>query len=281
MIRIKRSKHPDVLRAQQLHLKKHRLAEGCVFVEGPHPVAEALSAGWPLQTLFLREETGEEDLHTLLGRNASLISPDALRICAPHVMAALANTDHAPPVAAIFGFLSPPDSDAGAFPPQGWAQAQGPLLVLDGVQDPGNLGTLIRCAAAFDVPGVLLTGQGVADPWQPKVIRATAGLVFRLPVHRDPARPLAAWLAALQETAGATIYTTTVANAQNNPLSYHQASWTGPCVLVLGGEGSGLCPSVQARYTALHIPMAAGVDSLNVAVSGGILLSAAYQHRQL
>lgn len=147
--------------------------------------------------------------------------------------------------------------------PQLPERAQGTLLVLDQVQDPGNAGTLIRTAAAFGAERVLVL-DGTVDPWSPKVVRASAGTVFLLPVHRLSMEQALAWL----EGGGVPLL---VADADGEDV--RGVSVDEPLALVLGNEGSGPRPEVRAAaWRVVALPMTAGTESLNVAVAGSILL---------
>jgi TrmH family RNA methyltransferase len=137
------------------------------------------------------------------------------------------------------------------------------VLVLDGVQDPGNLGTLARSAAAFGCDALVCL-PGTVDPWNPKAVRASAGALFRQPVVQPSLPELGEWmdrhgyLLAGADAAGGTI--------RETPLPQRVA-------LALGNEGAGLSDSVRGRCgEVVGVPMRGGTESLNVAVAGAILL---------
>ena len=139
------------------------------------------------------------------------------------------------------------------------------ILILDGLQDPGNVGTLFRTAEAAGVSGVLLT-RGCADPLSPKALRASAGSAFRLPhvldlgVHDLLDRlPRGLLLAAAVVGEGST--------------SLFDAPLVLPMAIALGSEGSGLDPRIEARAShRVRIPNAKNVESLNVAAAGAIVM---------
>jgi len=159
--------------------------------------------------------------------------------------------------------LPEPRSGDGPLPP-------GPLLVLDGVQDPGNVGTLVRAAAAFGAAGVLAL-DGTVDPFNPKAVRAAAGAIFRTPVLRTSWEHVDAEL----RTRGPVL----VADMSGRDVATLRpiGSWT----LVVGSEASGPRAAVRAAATDnVAIPMRGGVESLNAGVAGAILLYALTQgHR--
>lgn len=141
----------------------------------------------------------------------------------------------------------------------------GPLLLLDTVQDPGNVGAIVRVAAGFGVGGVLACG-GTADPVGFKALRASAGLALRLPFARTSADEATAEIAAagrplwLLDAGGETVFDAAPAPSD--------------LVLALGSEGRGAGPAVRGAADRLvGIPLAAGVDSLNVAVAAGVAVA--------
>jgi TrmH family RNA methyltransferase len=144
------------------------------------------------------------------------------------------------------------------------ARSAGPsaVLVLDGVQDPGNLGTLVRTAAAFGFDAVAAL-PGTVDAWNPKSVRASAGGVFRLPVVPAEVSELMTWL-----DAGG--YAVVGADAAGRPLSDPIPERV---ALAVGNEGSGLGSRVRERCDDLvAVPMRGGAESLNVAIAAGILM---------
>ncbi len=143
------------------------------------------------------------------------------------------------------------------------------LLILDRLADPGNLGAILRTAAAAGVQGVLLS-PGCVDAYNPKVVRSSMGAHLRLPIHSRPWPEIAAL------TEGLTVY---LADAQGD-LSYTQVNWRNPCALIIGSEAEGAGPEAQ-RLAAVrvHIPMHAATESLNAAVSCGVLLFEAARQR--
>jgi RNA methyltransferase, TrmH family len=145
-----------------------------------------------------------------------------------------------------------------ALPPAGKLAKTGRYVCLDGLQDPGNVGTLIRVAAAFALDG-LLFGRGSADPFSPKVVRSSAGAVFKVPLIP---------LGALEELRG---YELIAADMAGVPLPEFKppASF----ILVVGNEGSGVTPEFLAVCgSRLSVPMPGKVESLNAAIAAGIIL---------
>lgn len=138
-----------------------------------------------------------------------------------------------------------------------------PVLVLDAVQDPGNVGALLRTAFALGCSGAVFL-PGTADPTNPKVMRAAMGATFRLPVATAEVGELGAWLA----QGGITLW---AAATEGKPLVRLEPPER--LALVVGNEGAGIRPELEARAAeAVTIPLARGAESLNVAVAAGIIL---------
>ncbi|MBV9864431.1 MAG: RNA methyltransferase [Abitibacteriaceae bacterium] len=143
------------------------------------------------------------------------------------------------------------------------------LLVLDGIGDPGNVGTLIRAADAAGAGGVLLT-ENSADAFNPKAVRATAGSIFNLPPIQLAQRTPDAAVAALQARNIPII--AAVAHEGRDCFRYR---WPRRCALVLGHETRGISPALEAAATArITIPIYGRAESLNVAMAGAVLLYA-------
>ncbi len=139
------------------------------------------------------------------------------------------------------------------------------LLLLDGVQDPGNAGTLVRAARAFGLEAVFFL-DGTVDPWNPKVVRSMAGAFAHLPLVRISGPDALAWL----EECRIPLYAADPGGESVRGI-HPGSAWS----LAVGNEGAGLRPALLRRATrVLSVPMAPGTDSLNVAMAGSILLFA-------
>jgi len=145
------------------------------------------------------------------------------------------------------------------------------VTVAYGLQDPGNLGSLVRTAEAAGSTGCLLCGS-CADPFHPRTVRASAGSMLRLPVVELETEALLARLAAAQVAVFAT-------DALDGTL-FHQCDFSGPSAILFGGEGSGLPPEIVglAQQTA-RIPLQAGVESLSVSAAAAVVLFEAARQR--
>lgn len=157
-------------------------------------------------------------------------------------------------------------------PPLGWEDLpEGDLLVLDAVQDPGNLGTLLRTALAMGVRGAV-TLEGTVDPWNPKAVRASAGSVFRLPVVAAPRAEVAGRL----REGGWSVW---AADAAGEPVRRGEAL-PERLALVLGNEGSGVSARLlEEADRRVAVELAGGVESLNVAVAAAVLMDRIFSSR--
>ena len=142
------------------------------------------------------------------------------------------------------------------------------MVVLDGIQEPGNAGAILRAAEAFGASGAVFL-KGSVDPYNPKCLRASAGSIFRLPVLSGMGE-----IELDDAMAGVTVY----AAMPDAAISAEAADLSRPCALVIGSEGKGVRRSICQRATGLRIPTT-GVESLNAAVAAGILLYEARRQR--
>ena len=211
-----------------------------MLLEGPRVIAEAEAAGLPIALLALREGT------------SSRVRAAATVILSRGLFRSLSQVETPQGVLAVATARRSGFAEAlAAARAAGW-----PLVVLDGVQDPGNVGAIARTCAAAGVPALAVL-EGTADPFGPKAVRASAGNVFRLAVARADAADLAGL-----RTVGA-------AAAGGEPPE--AVRWDAVDALVLGSEAHGLR---QAPGRAVTIPVAQGVESLNVAAAAAVLLFA-------
>ena len=234
---------------------------GLAGIEGPHLLSEALRSGVRIACVFVAK--GSERLLEELGIVPEL---DILQMRKELLDSALM-TETPQPVAAL---VEPPDWT--------WAHLLGrhdgtaPLIVaLAGLQDPGNLGTIVRSAEAFGASGVLCL-SGTVSAWNPKAVRASAGSVFRVP---NLAASDAEALAQLRE-AGVHVIATTVHGAPPADL----VDLGGPVALLIGNEGNGV-PANLAMHAdgTITIPCPGRVESLNAAVATSVLLYEASRQR--
>ena len=237
-----------------------RGAQGRVAIEGPHLLEEALRAGLRVTTVFVAQ--GAEGLLDALPMPRET---EILRLPAKLLESALA-TDTPQPIAALvepfeWSLTHALDQD----------QKKTLVVVLAGIQDPGNLGTILRSAEAFGATGVVCL-PGTVSAWNPKAVRASAGSIFRIPLLAVSERECFEKL----HEAGVKIFATTVHAAQ--PAD--QVNLNGPVALIIGNEGNGVADALAAKADArITIPSPGPVESLNAAVAASVLLYEAAQQR--
>lgn len=251
--------NPLVKEIRKLHQGKFRRQQGQFLLEGTHLIQEALAVGYPLAVACYTPnwEARYPELAAALA-----VSAQRVEAVSEAVIQSLATTVHPDGVVAIA-----PQRQNSAPPP-----LTGVGIVLETLQDPGNLGTIIRTAAAAQADGLWLSADSVA-PDHPKVLRASAGQWFRLPmvVADDLDQTLSHWQA--QEVQ-------LVATRADADLDYWAVDFGRPTVIVLGNEGSGLSAALERHTTvAARIPMSPVVESLNVAIAAALLLYEAQRQR--
>jgi len=253
--------NPRLKRVRKLHQRRHRMKEALFLVEGPHVVEAALEAGVGLREVFCTAE--------LLERHASLAERLEGSACpvwrVPEgVMRRLAATEHSQGVIAV----------AEALPEAPEPEVVPGLLVLalEGVADPGNVGSAVRAAHAAGATAVVL-GPGCCDPLNAKAVRASAGGLFAVPTLTT--EDLASLLARLRE-AGARV----VVAEPRAPKLCWEAELAGPMALVVGSEARGVSEAARAQADeAVAIPMPGGAESLNAAAAAAVLLYEAVRQR--
>jgi RNA methyltransferase, TrmH family len=155
----------------------------------------------------------------------------------------------------------------------------GPIVVLAGLQDPGNLGTILRSSEAFGSAGVVL-GEGTVSPFNSKVVRASAGSVFRLPMIHNHGKAKKGKLEEISEKLQAN-GVRLIATSSHKGTALDQADLKGSCAIFFGNEGSGLPREVMAKMDEfVSIPHAQQVESLNAGVAASIVLYEAARQRK-
>ena len=229
---------------------KERRSEKAFVIEGVRLLEEAQKSDWETRLVLISEE--------LSGRGMQLVDAfhsqgTKVTVVSPKVMRAVSDTETPQGILAVMGMRSLPIPEILDF-----------ILVLDQLRDPGNLGTILRSAAAVCVQAVMLT-PGTVDQFSPKVVRGAMGAHFILPVHN------ADWeqIQSLIENSGLRSYLAVA----NRGQVYYQVDYRHPLALILGGEASGAGePAYQTVESLIQIPMPGGGESLNVSVAAGILL---------
>ena len=254
-------KNPWVKQLRKLHQAKYRRSQQQFLLEGTHLVQEAIATHYPLVAVCATQHW--QDRHPELWRQLQT-NVDRQMLVSPEVLGAMATTSTPDGVIAV--------ACQQAYPP-GTQTAPKLGIALETLQDPGNLGTVIRTAAAVGSDGLWLS-EGSVDLTHPKVLRASAGQWFRVPKQMTPDLylQLSAW-----KDMGCQV----LATAAEGALPYWEMDLKLPTVLVLGNEGAGLSSEVIAAASqVISIPMHRTVESLNVGVAAAVILFEALRQRQ-
>jgi RNA methyltransferase, TrmH family len=245
---------------RKLHASKYRSEFELSLLEGSHLLEEALISGGAIDTLCYTEDWS--DRYPALYEQ-SLQQSDRVELVSESVLTAMATTVKPDGVVATIARRSHVDFELQSFG-----------LALSRIQDPGNVGTMIRTAAAAGVDGLWLSRDSV-ELDHPKVMRASAGQWFRLPM---------ATVTDLDEKiqkakrSGMQIVTT-MPKAER---TYWDVDFTQPTLVVMGNEGAGLSPEIAALADVpVAIPLARGVESLNVAIAAAVILYEVQRQRQV
>lgn len=240
-----------------LHRRAVRHREQRFLVEGVRLTEEMMKTGREPVFLFYTEVVSRQPRAQALLEEARSSATEVVAV-SEGVMRVMSDTKTPQGILAV-----------AEFPRVGAAESSLSLM-LDGVRDPGNLGTILRTAEAAGV-GEVLTLRGTVDVYSPKVVRGAMGAHFRLPVRADRT-----W----DEAPGAAGHRQVLLADPGEGKPYYQVDWTLPTTLVVGGEAQGA--SAEARTlatTTVTIPMKGSVESLNVAVATSVLLFEAARQR--
>ena len=252
--RITSLKNPRVLAWRSLKEPKGRKAHEAFLVEGRRMVEEALNSSFPVQAVLIRDSAADsEALAALENRLTESGHPDMPVFLLPdQVLSAVCDTRTPQGSAAMMGIRSRPLSGLK-------------LIALDGLQDPGNVGTILRTADAAGFDGAVLS-PSCADVFSPKVLRATMGSIFRVGLAFPADFP--AFLLHLRDEG----YSLLSSQLDGDPF-YDRRGVGDRLVLVVGNEGNGVSEEVRRLAThRLRLPMRGGAESLNAAVAAGIMM---------
>jgi RNA methyltransferase, TrmH family len=255
------AQNPRVKQWSKLQKRKEREQAGLFLIEGPHLVEEACRYGAEIDALLLEEGT---EIPRWLAEYE-----DAGRAChmytvSRHVLDKISETQAPQGIIAVI-----------RMPDYGEIQVkENPmLLMVDCLQDPGNLGTLIRTADAAGFDGVIV-GDGSVDLYNSKTVRSTMGSLFHIPVWR---KNLAEFIIAEREKhPGIRVIGTSL----HESLPYTEIDYSGPFILVIGNEGSGMSEQLlQITDQNVIIPLYGRAESLNAGAAGSILMYEAVRQR--
>jgi TrmH family RNA methyltransferase len=243
--------NPKIKFVRALQAKPQTRREAQAFVcEGVRLVEEALSAGWPARLLLHTTELNERgqavvDVYASQGVEVEQV--------APHVMRAASETETPQGILVVLAMQVLPILAKPDF-----------VLIADAVRDPGNLGTILRTAAAAGV-NALLVSPGTVDPYAPKVLRSAMGAHFRLPLR------VLSWqeIGDLLKDAGLRVYLAAAGQGE----AYTRLDFCQPLALILGSEAEGAGSQAYTLGDAqVHIPMPGQSESLNVAAAAAVLM---------
>ncbi|WP_100331792.1 TrmH family RNA methyltransferase [Bacillus xiapuensis] len=242
---IQSSKNPQVKQWKKLLMKKEREKTGFYLLEGHHLIEEALNYKDEVIELIVSETVSLPAHWNLDGVEMTVVTEE--------ITDALADTGTNQGVFAVCRKREVAMSLTGRS-----------YLLVDAVQDPGNIGTLIRTADAAGIDGVIL-GNGCADPYNPKVLRSAQGSHFHIPLIHMPLNEAIAEL----KNRGVPVYGTSLGRAAD----YRETKVRDAFALLVGNEGSGVNSALLQETTSnVFIPIYGKSESLNVAVAAGILL---------
>jgi RNA methyltransferase, TrmH family len=250
--------NPTVKAVRALHMRKSREETGLFLAEGLKLTADALELGHvPKILLHGPEAAGQPTLRRAAEATAAA-GGDVVEVSRA-ILEKVSRRDNPQTVVAVFEQAF---SDLAALEPE----AAAVWVALEGVRDPGNLGTIIRTADAAGVGGVILVGE-TCDPYSVEAVRATMGSVFATPLYRASTAEFLAWRAGWPGSVAGTLLSAAV--------DYRAADYGRPTLILMGAEQSGLTAELAAICdVAVKIPMRGRADSLNLAVATGIMIYA-------
>ncbi len=249
--------NPLVKQVRRAVAKGTLTEDGFAIAEGFHLLEEALASECEIGLVIAAESVKGAIATHIRGLKRTRVA--AIRDAAFRTLASTETTQ------GVIALVRPP-----AWSLDQIVRGRSLLVALDGVQDPGNAGAIVRAAEAFGATGVAFL-KGSASPYSPKALRASAGSIFRLPVISQIDEALL--LAALDQR-GITVY----AAAPRAQKCVHEVNLTARCAIVIGAEGRGVRASLLDHATPLRIPTS-NVESLNAAVAAGVMLYEARRQR--
>lgn len=251
MDRIQSTKNQRVKDWKKLLKTKGRKKTGAFLVEGFHLVEEAIKANASIEQIIVREDLLEVPF-PLLKERTTIVSEEVAK--------ELSDTETSQGIFAVIHKTSEVHVTE---------EIQAPFLFLDAVQDPGNVGTIIRSADAVGFQAVIL-GEETVDAYNPKTLRSAQGSHFHIDLIEQPLFESIEWF----QNKGLPIYGTSL---DKQALSYKEISPSDQFALIVGNEGAGVRPELLEKTTAnLYIPIKGEAESLNVAIAASVLMFSLY-----
>lgn len=249
--------NPVVKQIKSLSQKKYRDEEGLFVVEGIRHVQDGIEGGLHLQTLAFSPRAADDALGKIIIAGAKAEKLDVT----DDLLSRMTGRENAQSMIGVFRTRDFSLSDV----------MDGLWVALEDIRDPGNLGTIARTADAAGAAGVILIGQ-TCDPWSPEAVRATMGSFARMKFISATPAAFANWRPSFK---GRVIGTHLKASED-----YRKINYTSPLILLMGNEQKGLSDAMTDLCDArVRIPMAATVESLNLAVATGVMLYEAQRHQ--
>jgi len=245
--------------------KKYRDKEACYIIEGPNLVREAILQGGRVRFIFTGAEQESDEVREIV--HLALEKGLAVYETSGNVFAKISQTQSPQGILAV---MEKPHCTVESFFA---AVGDKNVLVLDRVQDPGNMGTLLRCAEAAGMGGVVIV-KGCGDVFSPKTVRAAAGSIARVPLYfaAGPAEAVS-----LLRSSGKRI----CATAMEGSIDYYNCNFKGDCAIVIGNEGNGVdADFLIGADEIISIPMEGLIESLNAGLAGGIIMYEAMRQQR-
>jgi RNA methyltransferase, TrmH family len=258
-VRITSTRNPAVKYVRALERAAVRRERGEYLAEGVRLITEAMQSGQTASlALYDPDQLERSDAGSITLAGINDWAERAYEVD-ERVLQAATPTETPAGIVAVLSLPSTPPLSA---------HREGRLgLILDGLADPGNAGTLLRSADAFGA-GYVVATPGTADLYSPKVVRSGMGAHFHIPLY-----PAVSWKALVEALPGVALVAAEVAEG----VAESEFDWSSHAALVIGSEAAGLSTEARAEIAEyVHIPMKAGVESLNAAVAGSILLYRAW-----
>lgn len=264
MIYITSSSNPMIKEVKSLYRKKERWAKNSFLVEGIKIVEECIDNNYPLSNIIFSQELcnirGGEGLWNKIKDYDQLIK------VSDKLYREISDMESPQGIMAIARFKMDSIDEI-------YSKDSPFLLLLDQVQDPGNMGTIIRTADAFGIDGIVVT-EGCVDIYNPKVVRATMGSIFRVPIyHTLEGDKIIEEL----KKKNLKIYSTSL----KGDRFIQDVDFNRPSLLIIGNESKGVSPSLEALADSLiKIPMVGEAESLNAAIASSIIMYEAVRQRR-
>lgn len=263
MLRISSSSNPKIKEIKSLYKKKERWNKGMFIIEGIKIVGECIDNNYPITDIIYSDElfniNGGEEIFNKIRFYDQLINVPS------RLFKEISDTENPQGIMAIAKFRE--NTIASLF------ECENPLiLLLEGIQDPGNMGTIIRTADAFNIDGIIIT-EGSVDIYNPKVVRSTMGSIFRVPIYHvlDKTKILK-----ILKDKDYSIYSTSLAGDKYiQEINFRKAS-----LVIIGNESKGVSPVLNSLADKLiKIPIPGDSESLNVGVASSIIMYEAMRQR--